>query len=98
MKFIDAPEAYYKTLSQRINLKHCSVDLEELKKTGVLVDKELDNKGDQIGSLLQIFTEPLFEKNGFFIELIERRDQSTGFGENNIKALWESLEMSHKLK
>ncbi|KAH8871901.1 4-hydroxyphenylpyruvate dioxygenase-like protein [Schistosoma japonicum] len=120
IKFIDAPEAYYKTLSQRINLKHCSVDLEELKKTGVLVDKELDNKGDQIGnifnyripnikingeelkhaiqSLLQIFTEPLFEKNGFFIELIERRDQSTGFGENNIKSLWESLEMSHKLK
>ncbi|KAK4470686.1 hypothetical protein MN116_006216 [Schistosoma mekongi] len=98
IKFIDAPEAYYKTLSQRINLRQCSVDLEELKRTGVLVDKELDNKGDQIGSLLQIFTEPLFEKNGFFIELIERRDQCTGFGENNIKALWESLEISHTLK
>ncbi|CAH8524437.1 unnamed protein product [Schistosoma turkestanicum] len=81
-------------LSKRINLKEISLDLEKLKTTGILVDKELDNNGNQIGSLLQIFTEPLFQKDGFFIELIERCNQSTGFGENNINALWEALEIS----
>ncbi|CAH8593385.1 unnamed protein product [Schistosoma rodhaini] len=97
IKFITAPDVYYEALSQRINLKEFSLDLEKLKTSGILVDKELNNEGNQIGSLLQIFTEPLFQKDGFFMELIERRNQSTGFGENNINALWEALEISQTL-
>ncbi|CAH8853895.1 unnamed protein product [Trichobilharzia szidati] len=98
VKFVNPPDTYYDMLSQRINLKQCQLDLEELRKSGVLVDKELDIGGNQIGTLLQIFTEPLFEKNGFFMELIERRNQSIGFGENNINALWQAVEISQMLK
>ncbi|CAH8552870.1 unnamed protein product [Heterobilharzia americana] len=98
VKFINPPDTYYDMLTQRIDLEQCCLNLEELKTSRVLVDKEIDINGNQIGTLLQIFTEPLFEKNGFFMELIERRNQSTGFGENNINALWEALELSQTIK
>ncbi|VDQ02354.1 unnamed protein product [Trichobilharzia regenti] len=32
------------------------------------------------------------------MELIERRNQSIGFGENNINALWQAVEISQMLK
>lgn len=41
--------------------------------------------------LLQVFTKPIFAENTFFLELIERRG-ATGFGEGNIKALWQSVQ------
>lgn len=41
--------------------------------------------------LLQVFTKPIFSENTFFLELIERRG-ATGFGEGNIKALWQSVQ------
>ncbi|KAK7918803.1 hypothetical protein WMY93_010087 [Mugilogobius chulae] len=41
--------------------------------------------------LLQVFTQPLFAQDTFFLELIERRGAS-GFGEGNIRALWKSVQ------
>lgn len=38
-----------------------------------------------------MFTKPIFAENTFFLELIERRG-ATGFGEGNIKALWQSVQ------
>jgi len=42
--------------------------------------------------LLQIFTQPIFEKPTFFFELIERRDRARGFGEGNFRALFAAIE------
>ena len=41
--------------------------------------------------LLQAFTESLFDKDGLFIEVIERRG-CRGFGAGNIKALFSALQ------
>ena len=41
---------------------------------------------------MQKFTQPLFEKNTFFLEVIQRNGAS-GFGAANIIALWKSLQM-----
>ena len=56
--------------------------MEELKKRGVLVDRDED------GYLLQIFTKPLGDRPTVFFELIERHG-SLGFGKGNFKALFE---------
>jgi len=44
---------------------------------------------------MQVFTEPLFDRDTFFIELIQRRG-ATGFGAANITALYHALELHLK--
>ena len=41
--------------------------------------------------LMQVFTRPFFDRDTFFLELIQRHGAS-GFGAGNIKALWRSVE------
>lgn len=50
--------------------------------------------------LLQVFTRPLFDKDTFFLELIQRANGAFGFGAGNIKALWNAvhLTLSKKIK
>lgn len=43
-------------------------------------------------SLIQIFTKPLFEKNTFFLEILERNG-ARGFGAGNITALARSIQI-----
>ena len=46
---------------------------------------------DQDGYLMQIFSEPTQPKPTFFFELIERKNNQ-GFGSNNIRALYDSID------
>jgi 4-hydroxyphenylpyruvate dioxygenase len=43
-------------------------------------------------TLLQIFTQPIFDRPTFFFEIIQRRNQAQGFGEGNFQALFEAIE------
>ncbi|WP_019500482.1 VOC family protein [Pseudanabaena sp. PCC 6802] len=43
-------------------------------------------------ALLQIFTQPIFDRPTFFFEIIQRRNDAQGFGEGNFQALFEAIE------
>ena len=43
---------------------------------------------------LQVFTQPIFDKNTVFLELIQRVGNAQGFGTANIKALWNAVQRS----
>ena len=40
---------------------------------------------------MQVFTRPLFNKDTFFLEVIQRCG-ATGFGAGNITALWKAVD------
>ncbi|KAF6774371.1 hypothetical protein AHF37_05638 [Paragonimus kellicotti] len=42
--------------------------------------------------IMQIFTSALFERDAFFMELIQRYAEASGFGAGNITALWLAVE------
>jgi 4-hydroxyphenylpyruvate dioxygenase len=44
--------------------------------------------------LMQTFTKPIFPEPTFFFEIIERRNQASGFGAGNFQALFEAIEAS----
>jgi 4-hydroxyphenylpyruvate dioxygenase len=58
--------------------------------------EEVQGKQDSDGNvsvyLLQVFTQPIFEKNTLFLELIQRVGNAHGFGAANIKALWNAVQ------
>ncbi|MBC7644992.1 MAG: 4-hydroxyphenylpyruvate dioxygenase [Thermoleophilia bacterium] len=87
--FLKTPDAYYAAAEARIG------DIDEqwsdLKRTGVLVDK------DEEGYLLQIFTKPTQDRPTVFYEIIQRKG-ARGFGEGNFKALFESIEREQALR
>lgn len=85
VEFLDTPDAYYEDPELRARIGKVRVPVEELKKRGILVDRDED------GYLLQIFTKPLGDRPTVFFELIERHG-SLGFGKGNFKALFESIE------
>ena len=60
-------------------------DLEDLRRLGILVDR------DDEGYLLQIFTKPIGDRPTMFFEVIERHG-ARGFGDGNFKALFEAIE------
>ena len=65
--------------------------LEDLKRLGILVDR------DDEGYLLQIFTKPLGDRPTIFFEIIERHG-ARGFGEGNFKALFEAIEREQEAR
>ncbi|MCE6996424.1 4-hydroxyphenylpyruvate dioxygenase [Saccharothrix sp. S26] len=81
VRFLGTPGAYYDTLEDRVG--HLDAPLDELRRLGVLVDR------DHWGQLLQIFTESMHVRRTLFLEIIERRGALT-FGSGNIKALYEA--------
>lgn len=83
VKFTKTPDSYYEKLA----VKHKELDVEILKKHGVLCDV-LD------GSLLfQVFTSPIGDRATFFYEVVQRVNEYEGFGLDNIHALFEAMEM-----
>ena len=89
MEFLRIPDSYYSDVEQRIGaLKE---DLGELRRLGILVDK------DEEGYLLQIFTKPVQDRPTVFFEIIQRRG-SRGFGKGNFKALFEAIEREQALR
>jgi 4-hydroxyphenylpyruvate dioxygenase len=85
MEFLDTPDSYYSDPRLRSRIGTVRVPIEELRRRGILVDRDSD------GYLLQIFTKPVQDRPTFFFELIERHG-SLGFGKGNFKALFEAIE------
>ncbi|HZB75741.1 MAG TPA: 4-hydroxyphenylpyruvate dioxygenase [Solirubrobacteraceae bacterium] len=83
VEFLSTPEAYYDEVPGRVG--EIKEDLEDLRREGILVDR------DDEGYLLQIFTKPVGDRPTMFFEVIERHG-ARGFGEGNFKALFEAIE------
>ncbi|AFZ36667.1 4-hydroxyphenylpyruvate dioxygenase [Stanieria cyanosphaera PCC 7437] len=93
VSFLPIPQTYYTQLQQRFQndgtLPLTTQEWEKIKNEQILIDW---NQTEPNSLLMQIFTEPIFEKPTFFLELIERRKQAKGFGEGNFQALFEAVE------
>ncbi|GAA5150319.1 4-hydroxyphenylpyruvate dioxygenase [Pseudonocardia eucalypti] len=85
VEFLATPDSYYDDPELRARIGRVRVPVEELKKRGILVDRDED------GYLLQIFTKPFGDRPTVFFELIERHG-SAGFGKGNFRALFEAIE------
>lgn len=83
VEFLDVPGSYYDALPDRVGA--IDESMSELRKLGVLVDRDED------GYMLQIFTRPVEDRPTLFYEIIERKG-SRGFGKGNFKALFEAIE------
>src|SRR6185369_6893141 len=84
IEFLRVPDSYYAQLPNRVG--ELEEPIEEIKRLGILVDK------DQEGYLLQIFSKPVQDRPTVFFEIIQRKG-SRGFGKGNFKALFEALEL-----
>ena len=82
VKFTTIPEKYYVDLAK----EHPELPVEELKKANILCEIY----GSKL--LLQVFTEPIGDRPTLFYEFIQRINSFSGFGTNNIKQLFKSLE------
>jgi 4-hydroxyphenylpyruvate dioxygenase len=85
VEFLDTPDSYYRDPDLRARIGEVRVPIEELRRRGILVDRDED------GYLLQIFTKPIGDRPTLFFEFIERHG-SLGFGKGNFQALFEALE------
>ena len=85
--FLPTPDNYYGNLEKRIG--NMNEDIQDLKKLGILVDK------DQDGYMLQIFTKPIQDRPTLFFEIIQR-EGSQSFGKGNFKELFKSIEREQK--
>lgn len=87
VEFISVPSTYYDSMKER--LERTGMQLEEdfqiIQDLNILIDF------DEGGYLLQLFTKPLMDRPTVFIEIIQRNNFS-GFGAGNFKALFEAVE------
>ena len=82
VSFTKIPEKYYIDLEKEA--PELPIDL--LRKANILCEKNEDK------ILLQVFTEPIGDRPTLFYEFIQRINNYEGFGANNIKQLFKSLE------
>jgi 4-hydroxyphenylpyruvate dioxygenase len=96
LPFLSVPASYYKQLeNKQLHLQFSQEEWREIQVQKILIDFEnniAEANPNQNPTLLQIFTQPIFEQPTFFFELIERRDAARGFGEGNFQALFEAIE------
>ncbi|ONM47113.1 4-hydroxyphenylpyruvate dioxygenase [Nocardia donostiensis] len=91
VEFLATPDAYYDDPELRARIGRVRVPVEELRRRGILVDRDED------GYLLQIFCKPLTDRPTVFFELIERHG-SLGFGKGNFKALFQAIEREQQAR
>lgn len=93
LEFIKVPETYYADV--RVRLKKAGLtlneDFETLQSLDILIDF------DENGYLLQLFTKHLMDRPTVFIEIIQRNNFS-GFGAGNFRALFEAIEREQALR
>lgn len=89
VEFLYVPDTYYEDVLDRVG--HIDEDLNELKKHGILIDR------DDEGYLLQLFTKPVLDRPTMFFEIIQRRGAKS-FGKGNFKALFEAIEREQELR
>jgi 4-hydroxyphenylpyruvate dioxygenase len=87
--FLTVPGTYYDALTERVG--KIDESIEELRKLGILVDR------DEEGYLLQIFSKPVEDRPTLFYEIIQRKGAKS-FGKGNFKALFESIEREQALR
>ncbi|KAG9482861.1 hypothetical protein GDO78_009041 [Eleutherodactylus coqui] len=92
--FASQPTSYYNDPQKEAQILRAGFTPQQLLHFGILLDsctkfQAQKDEGQKI--LLQVFAEPLFSKDSFYLELIERRG-AQGFGEGNIRALWHSMQ------
>ena len=85
IEFLDTPDSYYDDPELRARIGNVRTSIDQLKRRGILVDRDED------GYLLQIFTKPIGDRPTVFFEFIERHG-SLGFGKGNFKALFQAIE------
>ncbi len=68
-----------------VRLRDRPLRWDALRRHGILVD------ADAHGLLFQLFTRPIVESTGFFLELVERAG-ATGFGATNVSALFAAID------
>lgn len=83
VEFLRVPDSYYAEIPNRVG--EIDEDIEDLKRLGILVDR------DEEGYLLQIFTKPVEDRPTVFYEILQRKG-CKGFGKGNFKALFVSIE------
>jgi 4-hydroxyphenylpyruvate dioxygenase len=97
LTFLEIPPSYYQKLDQQCGRKIQSFlkteQWEQLKIEKILLDFPAQSPQSL---LMQIFSQPIFEKPTFFFEFIERRDNAEGFGEGNFLALFEAMETEQR--
>jgi 4-hydroxyphenylpyruvate dioxygenase len=89
VEFLRVPSTYYDDLEARVG--RIDEPMEELKRLGVLVDR------DDEGYMLQLFTRPVEDRPTLFYEVIQRKG-SRSFGKGNFKALFEAIEREQELR
>ena len=85
VRVIKQPFSYYTLEEKLAQFQDLDIDPKLAFENSIIVDKDDD------GYLLQVFTESVLEKDGMFLEIIERRG-SRGFGTGNVKALFSALQ------
>jgi 4-hydroxyphenylpyruvate dioxygenase len=83
VEFLRVPDTYYDEIPERVG--EIDEDIEDLKRLGILVDR------DDEGYLLQIFSKPVEDRPTVFYEILQRKG-CKGFGKGNFKALFVSIE------
>ncbi|XP_071985141.1 4-hydroxyphenylpyruvate dioxygenase-like protein isoform X1 [Engystomops pustulosus] len=90
--FAGQPPSYYTDPQKKEEILCAGLAPQHLARFGILLDTSTELQEDEERRiLLQVFAEPLFSKDSFYLELIERRG-AQGFGEGNIRALWRSMQ------
>ena len=93
MSFLSVSKAYYSKIQQRYGDRSSPAladwEWKAIESQQILVDWHQE-KPESL--LMQIFTQPIFDRPTFFWEFIERRKQARGFGEANFQALFEAVE------
>jgi 4-hydroxyphenylpyruvate dioxygenase len=89
VEFARTPDTYYDTLEERVG--RIPYDLADLRDLNILVDR------DAWGYLMQIFVKPAQTRPTFFFEIIQRAN-ARGFGNGNIKALFEAIEREQVMR
>jgi 4-hydroxyphenylpyruvate dioxygenase len=89
VEFARTPDAYYDALAERVGTIPESIS--ELRDQNILVDR------DAWGYLMQIFVRPMQTRPTFFFEIIQRAN-ARGFGNGNIKALFEAIEREQLMR
>nr|XP_009943990.1 PREDICTED: 4-hydroxyphenylpyruvate dioxygenase-like protein [Opisthocomus hoazin] len=96
------PATYYSQGGKAEEIQGAGQDPRTLAELGILLDTTAPGDKGRLGTdaskslsqeyLMQIFTHPIFSEETFFLELIDRRG-APGFGEGNIRALWEAVQV-----
>lgn len=84
IKFVPPPKNYYEEIPKDLKSKFKD-NFDIIRELQIFVDQDYN------GEMLQVFTQPMQNRETFFFEIIQR-DKAITFGRNNVLALFRALE------